>query len=300
MNKDAKKVFSRIGLALAVITITIYVIQILLTYLIQKKLPSLASSGWMSYLLLLVFYFIGVPLFYLFVRKLPTEKKQTSKKLSIKEILILFLISYALMFITNLFTLILIHLTTLIKGNSITNPLQNLLSTSDILATFIFAGILSPIVEEILFRGLILNRLKCYGDKIAIITTAVLFGLFHGNFSQFFYATILGLIFAYVTLKTGTIKYSIILHIMINMMGSVLSTFLSPSNITLSFILSLVILSFIVLGIIFLIKNRKKVYLSSGTIEIEKGQVFKTTCLNVGMIINFIINFALMLFILLS
>ena len=53
-------------------------------------------------------------------------------------------------------------------------------------------------------------------DKVAIITTAILFGLFHANFSQFFYAVALGMIFAYVTLKTGTIKYSIILHIVVN------------------------------------------------------------------------------------
>ena len=73
-----------------------------------------------------------------------------------------------------------------------------------------------------MFRGIMLNKIRIYGDKVAIITTAILFGLFHANFSQFFYAVALGLVFAYVTLKTRTIKYSIILHIAVNMVGSVI------------------------------------------------------------------------------
>ena len=50
-----------------------------------------------------------------------------------------------------------------------------------------------------------LNKIRMYGDKVAIITTAIMFGLFHANFSQFFYAVGLGVIFAYVTLKLSLI-----------------------------------------------------------------------------------------------
>ena len=62
--------------------------------------------------------------------------------------------------------------------------------------------ILSPIIEEILFRKILIDKIKLYGDKVAILVSAVTFGVYHGNLSQVFYATALGAIFAYVTLKT--------------------------------------------------------------------------------------------------
>ena len=153
-------------------------------------------------------------------------------------------------------------------------------------------------IEEILFRGVMLNKLRTYGDKIAIITTALLFGLFHENFSQFFYAVGLGVVFAYVTLKTGTIKYSIGLHIMINMMGSVIGTQVLNSTIA-TMIFGIVVWVFVIAGLILFIKDFKKMSLLPGEVTIEKGYVVSETWLNMGMMINLIISLSLMIYILL-
>lgn len=300
MNSDAKKVFNKIGLSLAVSIIVIYLVQIILGNLFTIYAPFLVNSGWIAFILLgISFYIIGFPLCSFLVKSIPDCKITKHKKLSLKEIIVLFLISYFLMIVTNIFTLIILYFISLAKGTGpVTSPLENVVSNSNFLATFLFIGILSPIIEEILFRKVLLNKLRCYGDKIAIITTALLFGLFHGNFSQFFYAVVLGMVFAYVTLKTGTIKYSIILHILINMMGNVVGTLSLKSSILTS-IFGICVIIFTIAGLILFIKNRNKISLLNGSFEIPKGAVFKTTCLNFGMILNFTLNMVLMFYLLL-
>ena len=49
-----------------------------------------------------------------------------------------------------------------------------------------------------MFRKLIIDRMSIYGDKLAIIVSSIAFGLFHGNFYQIFYATLIGFILGYV------------------------------------------------------------------------------------------------------
>lgn len=82
--------------------------------------------------------------------------------------------------------------------------------------TAVYVGIIAPVIEEYIFRGLILNRLRPLGDKAAIVFSAVMFGLMHGNLSQFLYATAIGIVFGYLAVKTGRIFYSSILHIAVN------------------------------------------------------------------------------------
>ena len=56
-------------------------------------------------------------------------------------------------------------------------------------------------------------------ELLAITVSAISFGLFHGNLTQFFYATLLGLIFGYVYTKTGKVIYSMALHMLVNFFG---------------------------------------------------------------------------------
>lgn len=76
--------------------------------------------------------------------------------------------------------------------------------------------ICAPVFEELLFRKFLIDRLAVKGKLLAILTSGICFGLFHGNFQQAFFATFLGWIFAYVYTKTGKIHYTMILHAVIN------------------------------------------------------------------------------------
>lgn len=80
---------------------------------------------------------------------------------------------------------------------------------------FLYAGFLGPIAEELLFRGLILRSAEQYGKRFAILSTAILFGMFHGNILQSPFAMLVGLVLAYVTVEYS-IVWAIVLHIFNN------------------------------------------------------------------------------------
>ena len=289
---DNKKVFNRIGLATFVTMILVSIIQVMFFGVIAVIDQELLSAPWVNYASIAIsFYLIGFPVFYLMIKNLPEEEKRESKTLGVFEVIKICFMSYSIVYIVNFLTNILMMLIAVIKGSEVTNPLVNMLEGSNWIWSLIFAGILSPIIEEMMFRGVMLNKLRRYGDKVAIITTAILFGLFHANFSQFFYAVALGMIFAYVALKTGTIKYSIILHIVVNIMGGVIlpAAIGDGSNIVVSGCVGLVLLAIVIIGLVLLIKNRKNISLLDGEIKLEKGTAFKTIWVNVGMILYVVI-----------
>ena len=289
---DNKKVFNRIGLAIFVSMILVNIVQVIFFGIIRAVNQELLSAPWINYAAIAIsFYLIGFPVFYLMIKNLPEEEKRESKTLGVFEVIKICFMSYSIVYIVNFLTNILMMLIAVIKGSEVTNPLVNMLEGSNWIWSLIFAGILSPIIEEMMFRGVMLNKLRRYGDKVAIITTAILFGLFHANFSQFFYAVALGMIFAYVALKTGTIKYSIILHIVVNIMGGVIlpAAIGDGSNIVVSGCVGLVLLAIVIIGLVLLIKNRKNISLLDGEIKLEKGTAFKTIWVNVGMILYVVI-----------
>ena len=299
-NVNVKSVFSRVGLAAAVLGVVVNLAQMIIITIFNVVNPAFESNGWFRYLLIAVsFYLIGFPICCLILKSIPDGPKREEENLTFGGFIKFFLISYFIMVLLNLFTMGFLWIVGNFKGSDVVNPLENVISNSSVLATIIFAGILSPIIEEVLFRGVMLNKLRTYGDKIAIITTALLFGLFHENFSQFFYAVGLGMIFAYVTLKTGTIKYSIGIHIMINMMGSVIGTQVLNSTIA-TMIFGIVVWIFVIAGLILFVKDFKKTSLLPGEVTIEKGHILSETWLNVGMIINLIISLALMIYVLIA
>ena len=76
----------------------------------------------------------------------------------------------------------------------------------------LYAGFLGPVTEEFFFRGAGLRGLERYGKVFAIAMTAILFGLFHANFDQLFFASIIGLGFGYIAFEYS-IWWAIFYHI---------------------------------------------------------------------------------------
>jgi len=77
--------------------------------------------------------------------------------------------------------------------------------------------IVAPLTEELLFRGLILRGLlRHYTTRTAIIASAVLFGVFHLNPWQFLGATVLGVLFAWIFVRTGSLYPCIFGHAFAN------------------------------------------------------------------------------------
>lgn len=84
------------------------------------------------------------------------------------------------------------------------------------LVDIISSVIAAPIAEEMFFRGVVLKQTSRVSARFGIIFSALMFGLMHGNPYQFVMATVIGLYFGYITVKTDSLIPSIVCHTAIN------------------------------------------------------------------------------------
>ena len=84
-----------------------------------------------------------------------------------------------------------------------------------LLNLFIIA-VLPAVLEEAVFRGCVLRVLRPFGDGFAIIVSAVLFSLMHGNIRQIPFAFIVGLILGRLYVITNSLWLPMIVHFINN------------------------------------------------------------------------------------
>lgn len=169
--------------------------------------------------------------------------------------------------------------------------------------------IVAPIMEELIFRKVLVDRTIRYGQGAAVALSGLMFGLFHGNLNQFAYAVILGVFFAFIYIKTGDIRITMGLHALMNFMGSVvaggllkmihyqelLSAVEDPDRLVslvtqyatgwiLYGLFFVFIMTVVISGIVLLIVHHRKFRLEPGEVQIPAGQRIQTLLLNPGML----------------
>lgn len=120
----------------------------------------------------------------------------------------------------------------------------------------IYTCIIAPITEEFFYRGMLLKAFSKANQRFAIFATAVFFGLGHGNLPQFMLAFLLGIFLAHITMKHNSIVPSIIVHIFVNSMVTVISY--SDELHIQDYIISLALLGCAAAGMILLLFFRRK------------------------------------------
>jgi len=86
--------------------------------------------------------------------------------------------------------------------------------------TYIVAvSVVPAVTEELVYRGCVMGRLRKYGDGFALITSALLFGMMHGNFLQAPFAFIVGLVAGWAVIYTNSIFPAMIIHGLNNFMS---------------------------------------------------------------------------------
>lgn len=221
---QAKKDYSRMGLSLFAIGAITTVLQFSLSFLwkVSAAGTPLQDADWAMWVLTFVpMYLVAVPIGLWIMRKIPAENVPVVK-LEGKRFWTLMLICMPIMYGGNLIGTV---LSTVLSGGTAQNALLDYIMDSP-LYTMVVAVLVAPLIEEYIFRKQIIDRLGKYGEKTAIFFSALTFGLFHMNLFQFFYAFGLGLIFAYVYTRTRKFHYSVIMHMIINFMGSVIAPML--------------------------------------------------------------------------
>ena len=295
---ETRKVFSRLGFALTFSILSVNVVQLIVAGFMSAVDPNLLMTDWANFFLIAVsFYLIGFPLAYCMMKKIPVAVSQEKKRLTLWQLVEYGLISYAVMILLNFLTTFLLSFIELFKTESIVNPVQQVILTGSPWLSLLCIVVLSPIIEELLFRKILLDRVRIYGDKVAIIFTAIAFGFYHGNLSQLFYAVGLGIILAYIVLKTNQLKYSIGIHMFVNAMGSLILPMLigDGSDLLRAQIASVIVVILITFGTILIIKNRKKVELVQGDLTIPESKLIKLVLLNHGVFAYLLFSIALII-----
>lgn len=153
---------------------------------------------------------IFLPIFYLTYKKYLVDKTESS----VKSVVLIAVISFLASLILNF---VIIGLKNFI-GIEMTN---NSITFSIIVAT----GIVGPILEEFLFRGIVYNKfLKVFKENTAFYLSILVFAIFHtGGLFQILFAAIIGYFLTYIYRKHHDIKISIIAHIIVNITSLVMS-----------------------------------------------------------------------------
>ncbi|HWT74062.1 MAG TPA: CPBP family glutamic-type intramembrane protease [Mobilitalea sp.] len=269
-----RKLISWAGFSLFMLAVVVFGIQLLTVKLVDYYKPELADTGWYMWALTFVsLVVIGLPVYTLIINKIPDSPKGEVVHMKPLRFIVIFLICSAAMYIANIFSSVLTFMIGVIKGQNVINPVAEAIYDSNYIITLIYAAVVAPIVEELIFRKMLLNKLRRFGDVPAILLSGLAFGIFHFNLSQFFYAVVLGFIFAYVTIRTNTILYSILLHMMINFISTAITPLVASGNFIASAALILWMFSAIILGTILLIVNLKKIRLEK-TIPAMKSSYY--------------------------
>lgn len=215
-----RKMFSICAFSLLVSYVIVLVLRSAAGYYIEQNPGSLFSSVNSLDLIVssAVMYLVGMPVVFFVLRIIP-RKTIRKRKLSAGSYVTMMSVAFTAVFVGNMIGN---TLSALISSGKAENSLTQIVSENNVF-TFVILVIVSPVAEELIFRKIMLDRLVVCGEKPALVFSALCFALYHMNLFQFFYAFGLGLIFGYAYLRTGRIRYSISLHLIVNLLGGVIA-----------------------------------------------------------------------------
>ncbi len=217
---NASRAYTLSALNLSLYAVICMILPSLIQILYFRIFDTDTMSNSIAYLIsFLPMYCIAFPIYLLISKKIePLSPPKHS--LPIGKWIIALCICEAIMLFGNLIGMILSAILTVLFPDVATTTLNNYVFGEDPYLFLFFAVVCAPIIEEMLFRKVFIDRVRKYGDGWAILCSGLLFGLFHGNFTQFFYAAGIGMFFAFIYVRTGKILHTISLHVAINFLGS--------------------------------------------------------------------------------
>lgn len=304
-----RRSFSRLGLGLLIAVITFYVLHIGIGMGINVAVSRGADRDDLVWLLwlstFLPIYLVGMPLGLLIMRKAPAPAQPEQQQFGGKQFWLYALMCMPLFYGGNFVGGL---LSALLSGGRATNNMVTL-AMDPSLFKVIFMVILGPICEEFIFRKQLIDRSAQYGERTAVLFSALMFALFHMNLYQFFYAFGLGWLFGYIYLRTRKLRYSTLLHIMVNFIGSVLSPLIliiavdgvSPAqtreeemlrampHMVIVGIYSLLLIGLSIAGLVMLIVYARQFTYRPAELELPKECRFKTVYCNPGVIVYMLV-----------
>ena len=227
--------YSRIALACFVFLAAAVAAEYIAALALGLLAPELLLKGWfLTALSFVCLYLVGFPLFLGILPKAPAQLPEKEALGGAGELIVCLLMCMGVLYPCDLLGQGVTRLLGRLLGSSGSNPLEKILDQMDLWSIALFAVILAPIMEELIFRKLLLDRMRTIDRPTAVLFSALAFGLFHGNLSQFFYAFGAGLLFGSIYVSTGRLRYTVVLHILVNAIGSLVPMLLQGDGESLS------------------------------------------------------------------
>lgn len=298
-GQENKKILNQAGLSLALMAFAILVSQVAISLICRSLLPEFYESSWYGFTVTAITVIaIGFPVFCFAIGRIPNSERGEIKRLSILQFIGYFFVCAAFMYLANFLGTMINSFIASLKGSEVVNPINEVIFDSNLLLNILYASIVGPIFEELIFRKLLLDKLRRFGELPAILLTGLAFGFFHMNLSQFFYAAVLGFIFAFVTLRTNTVIYSILLHIMVNSIGAILAPLaVKNESLIALLLLALWVYGSLTIGIILFVINYKHIKFAKAEVPVEHKTDY---ILNPGTILFLLICVIMMLSVIFS
>ncbi|RPF43086.1 CAAX prenyl protease-like protein [Hydrogenoanaerobacterium saccharovorans] len=295
-QKTMKKAFSRIGWAMTALIAVTYATQFGLSRLMKYYIPQFLNNEVFWWILATIpLYIFGLGVLLLAVRGMPAAKMTEGKDLTAPQIGALTCITLALSVAGGIATLILNGILGLIKGSPVADP-SSTIENMSIIPTFLVVGIIAPVVEEYIFRGILIDKLRAYGEAICVFASAFLFSLLHGNSYQLISTFIIGAVLAYVTVKTNTIVYAILIHMSNNILAIIAARITTTQNVFGAAVFSVFTMALIIAGFVFFGLSIKRISLDNGRNSISVWERLRVFILSPGVMVYTIINLLLIVF----
>lgn len=218
-----RKKISRLSFSFIVYTLTAYVaifiLQLIVSLLGLSEILE-KSVYWQFAMAVLPLYVFGLPAICLLLKSMKATPIKKSR-MNIGDFLLLFLIGRFFTLVGSYTSSFLISVTERLFRTQINDTTTELLERIPTWLILIAAVLIGPIVEEFIYRKLIIDRLHPHGEMFAILFSSAVFALAHGNLYQVVYAFLNGCILGLIYIRTGRLLYSCIFHIATNFLGSI-------------------------------------------------------------------------------
>ena len=217
-----------------------------------------------------VLYGIGLPLFIGISKKEPAVHLEKPGKLDVGKFLKYAVIALGLTTVGGMLQGLILSLMT----KTPVAEMPNYFKGGTVLEALLFLCIVPPFLEEMFFRRILLGKLEAYGERVALFGSALAFAVYHTLLTSFqiLHVFLLGILLAYVCLRTRRILYSMLIHAIVNL-WSVWSGFVVPAlPEPFSMFAPALILPVMIGFIVILIKNRKRMIgIITGKIRITES-----------------------------
>jgi hypothetical protein len=101
-------------------------------------------------------------------------------------------------------------------GEPLPMPIPVAESGREYIKNILVIALAAGVGEELFFRGFLLKGYEWLGERKAVIASAILFGIFHFNIQNFIGPAFLGVVFAVMSIKTGSVAVPVVGHFINN------------------------------------------------------------------------------------